>query len=157
MHLDGDNDYSRHLETLKHKNSVSVFNGEVLRSCDPYECKTCKVSLSQYSALTNLKAKIQLDNVNGINEDITDDNTISKDNTISEDEIIIKDNNNNIAIITIDITEDNNITKFITEDKTITEDTTTSYCKICKSRHNNESTHYKCTQLEETTKKQTSR
>ena len=82
---------------MKHKNNVSVIIGEVIKRGDRYHFITFRFTLSQYRVETHFEAKIHLDKVNGITEDITeditDDNTISIANTISEDNNISKDNN----------------------------------------------------------------
>ena len=68
-YLNGDNDYNRHVETLKQKNNVSVINGEVTKIGYRYECILSNVNLSQYSVENHFKTKIHLCKVNGITKE----------------------------------------------------------------------------------------
>ena len=57
------------METLKHKNSLSVINGKVTKIGYWYECFLSNVNLSQYSVETHFKTKIHLCKVNGITKE----------------------------------------------------------------------------------------
>ena len=61
MYLDNNTEYNKHIETLKHRNNVRLFNGEIIKNRSKFECVTCKTTLSQYSVDQHLKTKMHLD------------------------------------------------------------------------------------------------
>ena len=79
MYLDNNNEYNKHIETLKHRNNVRLVNGEIIKNGSKFECMTCKSTLSQYSVDQHLKTKMHLDNNKGKDKDI-DNNNITEDN-----------------------------------------------------------------------------
>ena len=73
MYLDNNTEYNKHIETLKHKNNVRLFNGEIIKNGSKSECVAFKSTLSQNSVDSHLKTKLPLDNVKGKDKDITGD------------------------------------------------------------------------------------
>ena len=63
MHLDNNTAYNKHVTTLKHKNTVRLVNGEIIKNGSKFDCVTCKTTLTQYSVDQHLKTKMHLDNV----------------------------------------------------------------------------------------------
>ena len=87
MYLDNKTEYKKHIETLQHRNNVSLVNGEIIKNGSKFECVTFKSTLSQYSVDQHLKTKLHLDNVRGKDKEITadDNNKIArKDNNKTE-------------------------------------------------------------------------
>ena len=79
MYKDNRTEYSKHIETLKHRNNVRLVNEEIKKKGRKFECVTCKSTLSQYSVDQHLKTKMHLDNVNGKDKEI-DQDKITEDN-----------------------------------------------------------------------------
>ena len=47
MYLDNNTAYNKHVETLIHKNSVKLNNGEIIKNGGKFDCVTCTTTLSQ--------------------------------------------------------------------------------------------------------------
>ena len=70
MYLDNNTAYNKHVTTLNYRNNVILINGEIIKNGDKFDCVICKSSLSQNSAEQSFKAKMYLDNVEGITKDV---------------------------------------------------------------------------------------
>ena len=77
MYPDNNTAYNKHVTTLKHRNNVRLFTGEIVRNGSKFDCVICKTSLSQYSVDQHLKTKMHLDNVEGKDKDKDIDKIIS--------------------------------------------------------------------------------